>query len=84
LVLRAGARCVDIGCGGGHVAIELARRVGRSGSVLGIDLDEALLDVTHQNAVAQNLPNLEFRVAAAGDLAEAHVDLAYSRLGPRY
>jgi ubiquinone/menaquinone biosynthesis C-methylase UbiE len=23
-----GAQCVDLGCGGGHVALELARRVG--------------------------------------------------------
>jgi ubiquinone/menaquinone biosynthesis C-methylase UbiE len=34
-----GAWCVDLGCGGGHVAMELARRAGPSGHVPGIDLD---------------------------------------------
>src|SRR5262249_24823507 len=35
-VPRDGARCVDLGCGGGHVTMELARRVGASGRVVGI------------------------------------------------
>ena len=36
--VRRGDRCVDIGCGGGDVAFELAEIVGADGSVLGVDL----------------------------------------------
>jgi 2-polyprenyl-3-methyl-5-hydroxy-6-metoxy-1,4-benzoquinol methylase len=80
LALGAGARCVDIGCGGGHVTIELARRVGPSGFVLGIDLDEALLEAARHHALASDLDNITFRVSAAEDLAETNLDLAFSRL----
>src|SRR5215510_3163017 len=34
-----GMRCLDVGCGIGAVTVELARRVGPSGHVLGIDFD---------------------------------------------
>lgn len=41
--LRPGMRCLDVGCGGGDVTIELARLVGPDASALGIDLDEVKL-----------------------------------------
>jgi 2-polyprenyl-3-methyl-5-hydroxy-6-metoxy-1,4-benzoquinol methylase len=80
LALDAGARCVDVGCGGGHVAVELARRVGPAGSVLGIDLDEALLSVARSNPSELGLDNVTFRVSAAEDLSETGLDFAFSRL----
>jgi SAM-dependent methyltransferase len=78
--LPKGARCVDLGCGGGHVAMALARRVGPSGSVVGIDLDCELLSAARDIAAADGLDNVEFRVASAEDLSEADFDLAFSRL----
>jgi SAM-dependent methyltransferase len=80
LELREGARCVDVGCGGGHVTVELARRVGPTGFAIGIDLDEALLEVARRDAAAIGLGNVTFRVSAAEDLVETDLDLAYSRL----
>jgi 2-polyprenyl-3-methyl-5-hydroxy-6-metoxy-1,4-benzoquinol methylase len=56
-----GARCLDLGCGGGHVALELARRLGPTGQVVGIDLDEALLATAREVAAAQGLDNVTFR-----------------------
>lgn len=76
----SGARCVDLGCGGGHVALELARRVGVSGSVVGIDLDTDLLDVARTEAAAQGLTNVVFRVAAVEDLTEHDFDFAFARM----
>ena len=35
----SGMTCLDAGCGGGDVTLELARRVGPDGKVLGIDMD---------------------------------------------
>jgi 2-polyprenyl-3-methyl-5-hydroxy-6-metoxy-1,4-benzoquinol methylase len=80
LSLDAGARCVDVGCGGGHVAIEIARRVGPGGSVLGIDLDEALLGLARSTAIELGLDNITFRVAAAESLNETGLDLVFCRL----
>jgi SAM-dependent methyltransferase len=75
-----GWQCVDVGCGGGHVTLELGRRVGPAGSVLGIDLDDALLEVARQEAAAQGLRNVTFRKSTAEDLEEIGLDLAYARL----
>jgi SAM-dependent methyltransferase len=75
-----GDRCIDLGCGGGHVAIELAKRVGPGGFVLGIDLDEALLEVARGEADAQGLTNVRFRVSAVEEVAESDLDFGYSRL----
>jgi ubiquinone/menaquinone biosynthesis C-methylase UbiE len=61
--IREGARCVDVGCGGGHVSRELARRVGASGSVVGIDLDAALLELASAHVSAAGITNIEFDVA---------------------
>jgi trans-aconitate methyltransferase len=46
----SGARCVEFGCGGGHVVLELARRVGPHAVVDGVDLDAELLDVAREMA----------------------------------
>ena len=40
--LRAGMRCIDLGCGGGHVSRYLAECVGAGGFVVGVDVDDAL------------------------------------------
>jgi SAM-dependent methyltransferase len=78
--VASGANCVDVGCGGGHVAIELGRRVGPAGRVVGIDLDAALLEVARTEAAAQGLDHVSFRVAAVEDLAESGFDVACARM----
>ena len=45
------AACLDVGCGGGDVALELARRVPR-GRVVGIDIDETKLEIARAEARA--------------------------------
>jgi ubiquinone/menaquinone biosynthesis C-methylase UbiE len=44
LGLRAGARAIDVGCGLGEDARELARRVGQDGEIIGLDSSTALLE----------------------------------------
>ena len=39
--VRPGMSCLDVGCGGGDVAREFARRIGVTGQVLGLDMDQA-------------------------------------------
>jgi 2-polyprenyl-3-methyl-5-hydroxy-6-metoxy-1,4-benzoquinol methylase len=44
LAVREGDAVIDAGCGFGDTAIQLARLVGPSGSVLGMDCCDAFLD----------------------------------------
>jgi ubiquinone/menaquinone biosynthesis C-methylase UbiE len=80
LGLAQGARCIDLGCGGGQVTMELARRAGPSGSAIGMDLDEALLGAAREEAAAQGLDNLTFRVASVEHFVETGFDLAFARM----
>lgn len=48
--LAPGMRCLDLGCGSGHVSVELARRVGPDGSVVGIDMDAVTLALAGESA----------------------------------
>ena len=41
--VSAGAACLDLGCGGGHVSRYLAELVGPMGRVLGLDFDAVKL-----------------------------------------
>jgi predicted RNA methylase len=38
--IKEGWNCVDLGCGGMGILGPLSRRVGASGSVVGVDLDQ--------------------------------------------
>jgi SAM-dependent methyltransferase len=78
--LRPGQRCVDIGCGGGNVSRELARRVGEDGWVVGIDLDQELLELAGAALAADGITNVEFRCDDAAHLETSAYDLAYARL----
>jgi len=60
LTVRKGDRVVDAGCGFGDTAIALARIVGSSGSVLGVDCCDAFLDVGRAEASAAGIANLTF------------------------
>jgi 2-polyprenyl-3-methyl-5-hydroxy-6-metoxy-1,4-benzoquinol methylase len=58
----AGARAVDVGCGGGVVSFALARRVGPAGHVTGIDLDEEKLAWARADAETQGLGHVRFEM----------------------
>ncbi len=54
LGVAPGWRCLEVGGGGGSIALWLSRRVGPGGHVLTTDLDTRFLDALHE-------PNLEVR-----------------------
>jgi SAM-dependent methyltransferase len=54
------ARCLDVGCGGGDVTALLAGRASR-GSVVGVDVDDAKLDLCREEAAAIGIANVSFR-----------------------
>jgi len=67
----AGMRVLDLGSGTGDVAFCLAEMVGPAGSVVGIDRDDAVLDIARSRAASQGLRNISFVV---GDLTSMHLD----------
>ena len=54
------AACLDVGSGGGDVTLELARRA-PAGHVLGIDLDDAKLEIARAEAQDAGVANVEYR-----------------------
>jgi SAM-dependent methyltransferase len=78
--LRAGMACLDLGCGGGDVSVELARRVGPGGCVDGLDMDATKLDLAREDAARQGLSQVRFRQGDVGAWAEeSRYDLVYCR-----
>ena len=82
LALPSGANAVDVGCGWGDTAIELARKVGPAGKVVGLDCCDAFLEKGRRDAAAEGLRNVHF---VAADVAthrfEREFDFAFSRFG---
>ena len=77
--VATGSRCLDVGCGGGHLSRELARRVGPDGRVIGIDLDPDVISLARADAQREGLTNVFFEVQDAAALGAGDFDLAYSR-----
>ncbi|HYI73784.1 MAG TPA: class I SAM-dependent methyltransferase [Gaiellaceae bacterium] len=75
-----GMHCLDLGCGGGDVTLELARLVGPEGRVTGIDMDEVKLELAREVAAERGLENVQFRVDDVTTWsAELKYDLVYCR-----
>ena len=85
LPLHSGDRVLDVGCGWGDTAIELARRVGPSGSVVGLDCCGAFLDAGCADAKAAGLTNLTFLEADVQTYPFKPVyDFCFSRFGTQF
>jgi SAM-dependent methyltransferase len=80
--LRPGLQAADIGCGVGTVTAHLAREVEPDGSVAGVDVSEAQVELARRELASQDLHNVRFVVASAYDteLPRGAFDLVYCRL----
>jgi SAM-dependent methyltransferase len=78
-----GESILDIGCGCGQTTLDLARRVGSGGRVVGIDISSPMLGVARRRPPAARSLHPEFREVDAqyGDLGNAVYDAAFSRFG---
>ena len=81
--LSAGDVVLDIGCGCGDTSIEMARRVGSTGEVVGVDISEMMLRRAEDRAAHAELTNAFFELADVeiDPLHRDSFDLAFSRFG---
>jgi ubiquinone/menaquinone biosynthesis C-methylase UbiE len=84
LLARAGVspgmRCIDLGCGGGEVTLEIAKLVAPGGHVTGVDMDEIKLDLARRAAAARGLDNVEFHLLNLREWDEPNgYDMVYCR-----
>ncbi|WP_026986649.1 class I SAM-dependent methyltransferase [Fodinicurvata fenggangensis] len=85
LPVRPGDHVVDVGCGFGDTAIELARRVGPEGSVLGIDCCEGFLAFGREDARKAKIDNVTFIEADVQSYPfEPEFDFCFSRFGTQF
>jgi len=86
-VVRAEPRAVlDVGCGTGAFTLELGRRIGAAGHVVGIDLDADLIDRARERAWDASAVNVMFVVgdAASHPLGPGRFDAVTSRFGTMF
>ena len=72
LPVRPGDRVMDVGCGFGDTAVELARRAGPQGRVTGVDCCDAFLDEARAAARDSGLANIDFLRADAERILARH------------
>jgi SAM-dependent methyltransferase len=81
--LAEGEAVLDVGCGCGGTSLEIARRVGPRGRVLGLDLSRPMLARARERAAAAAAAQLRFAEADAQttELERGAFDVLFSRFG---
>jgi ubiquinone/menaquinone biosynthesis C-methylase UbiE len=73
-------QCIDLGCGGGEVTLEMARLVGPEGTVTGVDMDEVKINLARAAAAERGISNVRFLEGNVNDWDQpGSFDLVYSR-----
>jgi arsenite methyltransferase len=69
--LKEGETAIDLGAGGGVDCFLAAKKVGKSGKVIGVDMTPAMIDKARENARKGNYKNVEFRLGEIENLPVA-------------
>lgn len=82
LDLKPGMAVADFGCGSGHYSIEAAKKVGKSGKVYAIDIQQDMLGFVRSQAKIEGFSNIEtiwtdLETPEATRLAPSTVDLVF-------
>jgi len=79
LSIRPGMRVLDLGCGTGTAALEIASRLNGTGKVVGVDVSLKMLQEAQQKLSQRGLTNVEFVPGSAHELEyEATFDVVFS------
>ena len=78
--LKEGETLVDLGSGGGLDCFLAAKKVGKNGRIIGVDMTPEMLDKARRNAKLGNYINVEFRLGEIENLpvADNSVDVVMS------
>ena len=78
--LQSGETVVDLGCGGGFDCFLAARRVGKKGHVIGVDMTPEMIHKARENAEIGRIRNMDFRLGEIEHLpvADAAADVILS------
>lgn len=82
--VKRGEGVVDIGCGCGETTFALAKAVGSSGDVLGVDISEPMLAVARARAESSGSQIKFIQADAAHHAFEPRFDLVFSRFGTMF
>lgn len=79
--LKPGMKVLDIACGPGFTACELAKATGAGGHVTGVDINEELIAVAHQAKASEKVENVSFSTGNVYELTlpENTFDFVYAR-----
>lgn len=69
--IKEGMRVLDVGCGPGRVSIPVSNKVGSTGEVVAMDIQEGMLDRTKEKVSALGLKNVQF---VQGDVGEGELE----------
>lgn len=84
-LIQPGQSVLDIGCGPGHAAMDLAQIVGPRGRVIAIDESASFLKQLHDHAVSRKFHHIERVLGDVQDLTavlsheRGQIDVAYAR-----
>ena len=82
---RPGDRVVDVGCGFGDTALQIAELVGPAGSVLGVDVAPRFIETARAEAQEAGAPNVRFETMDVQATAfDETFDYAFSRFGTMF
>ncbi|WP_425046108.1 class I SAM-dependent methyltransferase [Primorskyibacter sp. S87] len=85
LPVHSGDRVLDVGCGFGDTALQLARKVGPNGHVTGVDCCDAFLAEAQKEAAAAGAGNIDFlRADAEKLLPRGEYDFVFARFGTMF
>lgn len=85
LAAKEGDSVLDVGCGFGDTAIRLARAVGPTGRVVGLDCCEVFMDYGREAAKAEGLENISFMAGdALVETFEPEFDFVFARFGTMF
>ncbi|MGY9105769.1 MAG: class I SAM-dependent methyltransferase, partial [Alphaproteobacteria bacterium] len=85
LSVKAGDKVIDVGCGFGDTAMQIAEIVGPEGSVLGMDCCDAFLEFGRKDVAAAGIKNVEFIEADVQAYPfKADYDFCFSRFGTQF
>jgi ubiquinone/menaquinone biosynthesis C-methylase UbiE len=85
LEVRKGDRAIDVGCGFGDTAIQIAQIVGPEGYVVGMDCCDGFLEFGRKDAEAAGIKNIEFIEADVQTYPfKPEYDFCFARFGTQF